>query len=65
MRDQRKRHLKKKAAAIAVVDTKKAPDLQAEEKWNIIAWCMQYYDGQRMADRTYEAAAVDERRWWY
>ena len=54
MRNQAKRHLPKKSAAIAVVDTKKSGDLQAEEKWNIIDHILRHI----LRD-------VDETRWWY
>jgi transposase len=41
----------------SVETTKKSPDLNEIEKWNIIAWCMQYFDGEKMAHNTYTAAA--------
>jgi hypothetical protein len=47
------RYLKKKGR---VVDVKRAPDLTAEEKWNVIAWCMEYYTGKKFAQGTFEAA---------
>ena len=58
---KQQRHLKGKSAKggkVAIVDTKKSNDLQLQEKWAIIAWCMQYYDVEkkRMMDGSYPAA---------
>ena len=56
VRASRKAHSVKKSK-LPSVDTKKCPDLNEIEKWNIIAWCMQYFDGEKMAYNTYTAAA--------